>query len=254
LNIGLTRIQLRKLAYKIINSLTLILPAWKVILATLKLNERLMPRDVTTRWNSTFVMLDFALAHRKALDLLTQDRTNGLREYEISEAEWQIAQQLRDALKVRLQACARSLASIFIRRPQIFRDATLFFSRGTPNLATVIPAMDHLDQHLATASLNRNYVPAVRVALAIGKAKLNRYYNLTDSSEVYRIAMGKCMHFSRTTILLIVFQSSILDINSSTSKTRSGNLTGSKLHKTSFVPNITAHTQRKPTRRTEMCR
>jgi hypothetical protein len=79
---------------------------------------------------------------------------------------------------------------------QIFKDATLFFSRGTPNLATVIPAMDHIDKHLATSSLNRTYVPAIRVALAVGKAKLNRYYNLTDSSEVYRIAMGSYMPFS----------------------------------------------------------
>lgn len=100
----LTRIQLRKLAYKIVNSSTLILPAWKAILVALKLNERLMPRDVTTRWNSMFIMLEFALTHRKALDALTEDRTNGLREYEISRAEWQIAQQLHDALKVRLQA------------------------------------------------------------------------------------------------------------------------------------------------------
>jgi hypothetical protein len=74
--------------------------------------------------------------------------------------------------------------------PQIFKDATLFFSRSTPNLATVIPAMDHIDQHLATQSLSQLYGPAVRVALAMGKKTMNRYYNLTDDSEVYRIAMG----------------------------------------------------------------
>jgi hypothetical protein len=244
-------IQLRKLAYKIVNSSTLILPAWKAVLATLKINERLMPRDVTTRWNSTFVMLDFAITHRKALDLLAEDQTNGLREYEISGAEWQIAQQLHDALKVRQQVGPRSRLLVQRHTPQIFRDATLFFSRGTPNLATVIPAMDHLDQHLATASLNRNYVPAVRVALAIGKAKLNRYYNLTDSSEVYRITMGKYMHPSCSTILLIVFQFCILGISSSTSKTRSGNLPGSKLRETSFVPNMIARMRKPSTRRME---
>jgi hypothetical protein len=90
---------------------------------------------------------------------------------------------------------------------QIFKDATLFFSRGTPNLATVIPAMDHIDQHLATASLNRTYGPAVRVALSIGKATLNRYYNLTDASEVYRIAMSKYAYslmFSLVLMLVLV--------------------------------------------------
>jgi hypothetical protein len=35
---------------------------------------------------------------------------------------------------------------------QMFKDATLFFSRMTPNLATMIPAMDHIDTHFATVS------------------------------------------------------------------------------------------------------
>ncbi|KAN0137507.1 hypothetical protein V8E53_004558, partial [Lactarius tabidus] len=35
---------------------------------------------------------------------------------------------------------------------KIFKDMTLFFSHGTPNLATIIPAMDHIDKVLATMS------------------------------------------------------------------------------------------------------
>jgi hypothetical protein len=73
---------------------------------------------------------------------------------------------------------------------QIFKDATLFFSRSTPNLAKVIPAMDHIDKYLATASMNVKYDPAIQAALAVGKRLLNKYYTLTDSSELYRIAMG----------------------------------------------------------------
>jgi hypothetical protein len=75
---------------------------------------------------------------------------------------------------------------------QIFKDATLFFSRSTPDLATVIPAMDHIDNHLATAGQNLKYSPAIRASLALGKAHLNKYYNMTDHSEVYRIAMSEC--------------------------------------------------------------
>jgi hypothetical protein len=74
---------------------------------------------------------------------------------------------------------------------QIFKDATLFFSRSTPNLATVIPAMDHIDMHLANAGQNPNYSPAIRASLALGKAHLNKYYTMTDHSEVYRIAMSE---------------------------------------------------------------
>jgi hypothetical protein len=67
---------------------------------------------------------------------------------------------------------------------------TLFFSRSTPNLATVIPVMDHIDTHLATAALNPDYPLAIKAALAVGKTTLNRYYNKTDHSEVYCIDMG----------------------------------------------------------------
>ena len=79
---------------------------------------------------------------------------------------------------------------------QVFKDATLFFSRSTPNLATVIPAMDHIDELLSTNSLNAKYEPSIRAALGIAKKTLNRYYDKTDSSEVYRIAMGECLFTS----------------------------------------------------------
>jgi hypothetical protein len=51
--------------------------------------------------------------------------------------------------------------------------------------------MDHIDAYLATATQNASYSVSIRAALAIGKRTLNRYYNKTDHSEVYRIAMGK---------------------------------------------------------------
>jgi hypothetical protein len=76
---------------------------------------------------------------------------------------------------------------------QIFKDATLFFSRSTPSLATVIPAMDHIDETLTNNSLDTKFEPSIRAALAIAKKTLNRYYNATDQSEVYRVAMGKCL-------------------------------------------------------------
>jgi hypothetical protein len=59
-----------------------------------------MPRDVTTRWNSTFDMLDFALQYRKAIDSISGERELELRQFELSASEWKIAEQLRDVLKV----------------------------------------------------------------------------------------------------------------------------------------------------------
>lgn len=56
--------------------------------------------------------------------------------------------------------------------------------------------MDHIDEYMTTASTNLSLDPAIRTALALAKKTLNRYYTLTDSSEVYRIAMGACFHSS----------------------------------------------------------
>jgi hypothetical protein len=60
-----------------------------------------------------------------------------------------------------------------------------FLHGGTPNIASVIPAMDHLDEHLALAVINHKYDPAIRAAIAIGKKTLNWYYDQMDHSELY---------------------------------------------------------------------
>jgi hypothetical protein len=78
---------------------------------------------------------------------------------------------------------------------QIFKHATLFFSRDTPNITTVIPAMDIIDEHLATSADSIVFVTSIRSALAIGKRTLNRYYDKTDYSENYRIAMSELKWF-----------------------------------------------------------
>jgi hypothetical protein len=51
--------------------------------------------------------------------------------------------------------------------------------------------MNHIDEHLATTAENSHYSVALHSALAIGKQTLNKYYNKTNYSEVYRIAMSK---------------------------------------------------------------
>jgi hypothetical protein len=59
-----------------------------------------------------------------------------------------------------------------------------------PCLATVIPAMDHIDKTLTSNSLDFKFEPSIHAAIGISKKTLNKYYNATDQSEVYRIAMG----------------------------------------------------------------
>jgi len=50
--------------------------------------------------------------------------------------------------------------------------------------------MDHLDGYLTTAALDSSIPLSIKAALAVGKKTLNRYYDKTDHSEVFRIAMG----------------------------------------------------------------
>ena len=135
-------------------------------------------------------MLDFALKHRKSLDLLSADRDNGLRSFELKPDEWKIVGQLRDVLKVGLRDSAQSCCHHADVPLEIFLDATSFFSRATPCLATVILAIDHIDEVLASQCVDRQYEPCIRAALAMAKKTLNKYYTLTDSSETYRIAMS----------------------------------------------------------------
>jgi hypothetical protein len=67
----------------------------------------------------------------------------------------------------------------------------LFFSHGgTLNVTSVIPAMDHLDKHLALVATSPKYGKAIKAAIVLGKKTLNRYYNCTDQSEVYQITMS----------------------------------------------------------------
>ena len=92
--------QLRGVSFAIKNSSTLALPQWYKVLESLGLKPRMMPRDVSTRWNSTFDMLEFALEYRAALNTMTDDRDMKLRKFELSKKEWGMASELCKALQV----------------------------------------------------------------------------------------------------------------------------------------------------------
>ena len=67
-----------------------------------------------------------------------------------------------------------------------------------PCPATVIPAMDKMHEELTAAANNDEYLSPLRTALSMGKILLNKYYSLTDDSEVYHIAMSMSLLFMYT--------------------------------------------------------
>jgi len=83
------------------NSSTIALPQWYEVLESVGLKPRMMPRDVATRWNSTYDMLEFATEYRAALDTMTADHDMKLRQFELSKREWAMATELHEALQVR---------------------------------------------------------------------------------------------------------------------------------------------------------
>jgi hypothetical protein len=94
------------------NSSTLALPEWFKILDRLDLSPRMIPRDVKTRWNSTYDMLKFSIEYRLAIDEITSNRRIGLRKYEMSKDEWVIAAQLCRVLGVCVYDSSRALISL----------------------------------------------------------------------------------------------------------------------------------------------
>jgi hypothetical protein len=54
----------------------------------------MMPRDVSTCWNSTFDMLEFTVEYRAALNIMTTDHDMKLRKFELSKKEWGMASEL----------------------------------------------------------------------------------------------------------------------------------------------------------------
>jgi len=96
-------LQTRRIAFKMINSPTVLLPQWHTLLereAPTTLHGRVLPRDVSTRWSSTYNHLAAVLELREYVDRFTGIREHGLREFELTREEWECVKQLVKVLQV----------------------------------------------------------------------------------------------------------------------------------------------------------
>ncbi|KAF9059142.1 hypothetical protein BDP27DRAFT_1239377, partial [Rhodocollybia butyracea] len=144
---------------------------WRETVAGTNFKDRILPRDVTTRWNSTYDMLAAFIKMKDVVNLFLDRASNGLSDYCLSEGEWDAINDL------------------------ILKDATLFFSSNSPNISAIIPTMDAINKVFASEIIDSKELCAPLChALGIGKRTLNKYYALTDNSDIYRVAMGKCLY------------------------------------------------------------
>ena len=94
------------LANAIKNSSTILLPQWNTKLEELGLRVWMLPRDVSTRWNSTFNMLNIAIDYRSTIDAMTSNCELSLQNFELEDEEWEVAKNLHDILKARRMCCS----------------------------------------------------------------------------------------------------------------------------------------------------
>ena len=170
----------------------ILLPAWKTCLDELELVLGIMPCNATTRWNSTFDMLSFAVEYREAIKQMTSECKNDLWQYELAEEEWAIVRELSDTLKV----CMTShfTASLLCQHSTDPKRCYVILLACRFNLPLVILAMDHINTYFTNAiKRTSGNNPAIQAAMRIMKKMLKHYYLLMDASETYQIAMGE--HF-----------------------------------------------------------
>ncbi|KAJ3764849.1 hypothetical protein FB446DRAFT_795655 [Lentinula raphanica] len=164
--------QTRKVLFKIIHSTTLLLPRrwWEQVAGT-EFDGQVIPRDVATCWDSTFDMLTAFLQLKEHIVQFLDQSLNGLSDYALDEEEWDAIKDLVSVLK-------------------ILKDTTSFFLTILPSVSTVIPAMDTIDEVFASGIVDHVTLSApVQHALSIGKRMLNKYYQLSDDSHIYRMAI-----------------------------------------------------------------
>ena len=101
-------------------------------------------------------MLNFALDYHIVYYEIMGEWDMKLCQYELLETEWTIVEQLWDVLKVSSTFFA-TMPCFYCSYIQVFKDATLFFSCVTPNLASVLPAMDHINNELKSDALNQEF-------------------------------------------------------------------------------------------------
>jgi hypothetical protein len=164
------------------------------------MTSQIMPRDVVTRWNSTFNMLEFALEYQAAIRAIVGNDELGLDKYGLTAQEWRIAKQPCEVLQVNyILHREPNHRSEFADFPSFSKSPSAYrFSRTQPCSSLVVPpiwqqsflqwitSMDHINECLTTDRLNMRYNMVIRASLGIVKKTLQPI-SLTCRSSFFSV-------------------------------------------------------------------
>ncbi|KAF5342776.1 hypothetical protein D9758_017115 [Tetrapyrgos nigripes] len=162
-------VKLQKISFKTINSSMLLLLQWYSILNEHEKKEMVIPRDVNTRWNSSFDILDYSCIHKRYInEFVNEDLDNGLSKFALRKAGFARFSQCVMSLFLNLRDADLPFWSHIF---QILKDATVYFSCSMPNLATVILSMDYINNKFEKMIVDINLDPAIRAAVSLAKSE-----------------------------------------------------------------------------------
>lgn len=163
------------------------------------IHSEVLVRSVATRWNTVAAVIERALELQEVLadlcDMAQFNKPRGvrLRRFILTEDNWTLLDQLHRLLDVstNILRCEAALTEASYLQPFVYSTNEISHSsRGL--IHEVIPFMDLLTEHVDEFIADETLHPAVRGAAKRGRAILDKYYTLTDTTIVYRIAMSKC--------------------------------------------------------------
>ncbi|THU78735.1 hypothetical protein K435DRAFT_578893, partial [Dendrothele bispora CBS 962.96] len=143
------------------------------ILENLGQKDLQLLRDVTTRWSSTFLMIDRAIILREAIErFLASQRFQELEKYRLEDSDWDTLDLYRRVLEV----------------PHAFQQK--LSAEKTPTLSGAIPSFEAI---IARWKTLQSEIPVMRRVIQAGIDKLESYTERLqfDTVPAYTLAMCK---------------------------------------------------------------
>ncbi|CAE6488191.1 unnamed protein product [Rhizoctonia solani] len=138
-----------------------------------------LPCSVATRWNTELISIRGHVQRRAAVKLLTADRELPLKRFQLTDAQWELGEQLVVELKA------------FERLTQLFSETQV------PLIHQVIPVLLKLRDRLygTIGKSDQQIHPLLRVASHAALKVFDKYMRLFEDASIYWVALVMCPHY-----------------------------------------------------------